>query len=170
MVLKIICLTILAAIFVQDIRSKAVWVWLFPALALTCSLMNYDQTRAFSETMQNMMFNTCFLLLQLLLVTAYFSVKNRQWIWITHELIGWGDVLFLASIAAYLSLVNYILFYLTSLVLILLGYGIRQLYLKKPNRQIPLAGLQAALLAIIILINEKWTLMNLTNDNWLLRF
>lgn len=151
-------------------KSRSVWVWLFPALALSFLLLDYRQYGTMVAAWQNMGMNLCFLLLQLLLVTAWFSAKNRQWVWITDQLIGWGDILFLVSITAYFSLINYVLFYLLSLLIILTGYLVSELFFKKADKRIPLAGLQAAALGMVMIAHEQWNWLEPGNDNWLLKF
>lgn len=106
-----------------------------------------------------------FLLPQFLLLTFYFCLKQRRWVNITDGLLGWGDVLLLASIGFYLSLPVFVLFYLSSLVLVVLAWFIWQSLVKNKDRHIPLAGMQALLLAILLVANWAIFHFDLNSDN-----
>jgi hypothetical protein len=109
-----------------------------------------------------------FIGMQLVILTLYFSVKNKKWINITSGLLGLGDILFLLSIAVYLSVLNFLFFYITSLIAVLFTWLIWQRVSAKKNKYIPLAGLQS-LMAILFLLGDWWLrFFDLTNDAWLL--
>lgn len=106
-----------------------------------------------------------FLLPQFLLLTFYFCLKQGRWVNITDGLLGWGDVLLLAGIGFYLSLPVFVLFYLSSLVLVVLAWFIWQSLVKNKDRHIPLAGMQALLLAILLVANWAIFHLDLNSDN-----
>ncbi|BAU54921.1 hypothetical protein MgSA37_03100 [Mucilaginibacter gotjawali] len=112
--------------------------------------------------------NCSFLALQLLLVSAYFSLKSRRWVNITTELLGWGDILLLLSIAFYLSVLNFLFYYLVSLAISLIVWLIWQVFSGKENRHIPLAGLQAMCLLVFLMSDWYWLHFNVADDTWLL--
>jgi len=151
---RIAILALLALVFAQDMRSRAVYWLLFPVLtALFIVLAGFSVAAVI---------NIVFLLVQFLLVSAYFSIKKRRWVNVMKGLLGWGDMLFLLSIAFYLSVLNFVFFYIASLLFVLLVAA-------KRYKHIPLAGLQALLLAAL-LITDWWIRpFNLTSDDWLLR-
>ncbi|QKJ31057.1 hypothetical protein HQ865_15275 [Mucilaginibacter mali] len=149
-------------------RSRSVVVWLFPVLGIALFVQAYLKGTSYGYVLQNIGFDLCFLSIQLLLVSVYFSIKSRKWVWITREMLGWGDILFLVSIACYLSPVNYILFYVASLVLILVAYIAIRKYTHEQGH-IPLAGLQALLMAVILIANWQIASFDLTSDAWLIK-
>ncbi|WP_448698206.1 hypothetical protein ACFGVR_15415 [Mucilaginibacter sp. AW1-3] len=160
---------ILFAIFLQDIKSRSVyWFW-FPLLSVLFVLSNYFLKHlTWTELSGNIALNLLFIGLQLFLVTVYFSVKHSRWVNISKDLLGLGDMLFLIAIAFYLSILNYIVFYISSLVIIVLCWSVIRLLSKKNQQQIPLAGLQA-ILFMVFLIAQRWSdQIDLTSDNWLL--
>lgn len=106
--------------------------------------------------------------MQFLLVSAYFSLKNRCWVNITAELLGWGDILLLLSITFYLSVLNFLFFYLVSLAMSLTAWLIWKIVSKRENKQIPLAGFQAICLFVFLMSDWYWLHFNAADDTWLL--
>ena len=165
--LKIITIVVLVQLVVQDLRSRSVYWFLFPLLVifLISIRVRYE---TWSQLEQPTLINICFLLLQLTILTAYFSLKNRKWINLSKQLLGSGDIFFLLSIAFYLSVLNYLFFYITSLIVILSSWLIFQIKKEKKSRYIPLAGLQALLFAVFLALDWWYKPFGLTNDRWLL--
>lgn len=152
----------------QDIRSRSVYWIAFPLLAASLVLLRYLQVRSVAATWQPALFNLGFVLLQLLLVTIYFSVKNKKWININEQMLGGGDILFILCICFYLSFLNFLFFYILSLLAILLSWFIWQLIRMNQQKNIPLAGLQAFLFALILSGDWWGKFYSVTNDGWLL--
>jgi hypothetical protein len=167
--IQIAILILLILVFIQDMRSRSVYWVLFPVLVVLFIALNMLQHQPHIDLLQPVMINMAFLLLQFVLVSAYFSIKNSGWTNITAGMLGWGDILFLLSIAFYLSVLNFLFFYIASLVVILCYWLTSQAFSAKTDKQIPLAGLQAMLFAVF-LITVWWIKpMNITNNDWLLR-
>jgi hypothetical protein len=165
---EIIIFAILLLVFVQDIGTKSVYWVLFPVLTALFILLHIVQHHSFAQTWQPVVINVSFLIIQFLIISVYFSIKNRTWINITDGFLGWGDILLLLSIAFYLSVLNFLFFYISSLIVSLLIWLGWQVLSKERNKHIPLAGFQA-LIFIVILAGDWWfKLFDLTNDNWLL--
>jgi hypothetical protein len=168
LLLKLFIEAVLLIIFVQDIKERSVYWFLFPVLLLLFLGLQLLQGHAFGEMGQSVMVNIGFLVFQFLIVSAYFSVKNKKWTNITVGLLGWGDVLFLLTLCFYLSVLNFLFFYIASLILVLMIWLVWQFLAKERNKQVPLAGLQALVFAVFS--GACWWIwpLNLTNDNWLL--
>jgi len=170
-VLIFLIIFILLAVFVQDLRGRSVyWFW-FPSLVILFIIdarLNHYQT--FKTQWQSASLCLSFIAIQLLLVTLYFSAKHKQWINISKELLGWGDILFLCSIAFYLSILNYLLFYVSSLFIVCIFWISLKILSPKNNKQIPLAGLQALILIVFLVIQLLSRKVDLTSDNWLLPY
>ena len=107
-------------------------------------------------------------MLQLLLLTIYFSMKNKKWVNITKDYLGWGDILFLLTVAFFLSPMNYLFFYVGSLLVVLL-FTMLALVRNGTRYKIPLAGLQALLFAGLPLIDWNLSTFSLQSDEWLLK-
>jgi len=167
LILKILTLLILIMIFLQDMRSRSVYWFLFPLLVLLLLTIRL-QHQTLSALYQPVLINMGFLTLQLLILSIYFSLKNKKWINITNQLLGLGDVLFLLSITFYLSVLNFLFFYMISLTGVLLLWLSWQALSAKKNKYIPLAGFQS-LIFILFLASDWWCWsFDLTDDAWLL--
>jgi len=168
LVLEILILLILLLIFVQDIRARSVYWILFPLLAGALILLNYWQLKTITSVWQPVSINLGFIILQYMLVTVYFSLRQKKLVNISDQLLGFGDILFLGAVAFYLSVLNFLFFYITSLIGSLIIWLIWQLFSSKKSKEIPLAGFQSILL-ILFLVSCWWgKLFDLTDDAWLL--
>jgi hypothetical protein len=168
LIFKILTLLLLLLIFLQDIRSRSVYWFLFPLLTITLLFIRFQHPVILAELRQSVLINIGFFFIQLFILTIYFSIKNKKWINISQNLLGLGDILFLLSITFYLSVLNFLFFYITSLGGVLLLWLIWQAISSKKNEFIPLAGFQA-LIFIVFLAGDWWyKSFNLTNDTWLL--
>jgi hypothetical protein len=166
--LEIITLAVLLLIFIQDIRSKSVYWVFFPVLTVLFILLHIVQHHSFVQTWQLVLINSSFLIIQFLVVSAYFSIKNKRWINITDGLLGWGDILLLLSVAFYLSVLNFLLFYISSLIVSLLIWLLWQIVSKEKNKHIPLAGFQSLIFTVFLAGDWWFKCFDLTNDSWLL--
>lgn len=90
---------------------------------------------------------------------------------LTSGYLGWGDVLFLLAISFYFSPFNYILFYVLSLLIVLIYTVITGLIDNKGKQlEIPLAGLQALILCMILILSIFYPNVILYDDTWIYRF
>lgn len=160
---------VLLLIFLQDMLSRSVYWFLFPALAGLLIGVRL-QHEPVVELGRSTLLNLGLLLLQLLAITVYFSLKNRKWINITRHLLGLGDLLFLCCITFYLSVLNYLFFYITSLLFALLAWQLWRWLSSKKGLHIPLAGLQAFTLSLFLISDWCYGFFDLTNDTWLLHY
>jgi hypothetical protein len=171
MLLTRICiLFVLLIVFVQDLKSRSVYWVLFPLLLVLFIISDLVSQKSIDELWLPVLLNLGFLVFQLLIITCWFSFKERQWVNISMNLLGWGDILFLVSISFYLSFVNFLFFHVVSLLLALTSWFIWQLFANKKSRHVPLAGMQALVLAVFL--SSDWWLYHFdaTNDTWLLHF
>lgn len=164
--LKIATLACLVFIWWQDLRYRAVYWVCFPILAVLLFMLKYKYT-GLNPILVDAGYATSFLLTQLFVLWIYFSIKNKRIVNLTENYLGWGDILFLISIVFYLSPVNYVFFYVLSLILVLLYVIIKAGLASKEDKHIPLAGLQAALLAIAMSIDWFTNYITLYKDDWL---
>ena len=155
-------------IFFQDVKSRSVYWILFPVLTGLLLLLHYTEKNNQSWSWQAAGFNIAFFVAQLVLVTVYFSIRNRKLTNITASLLGSGDVLFILSIAIYLSIFNFLFFYIVSLITVLIFWLIWQSVSPEKNKHIPLAGLQALLFSAFLLCDWWLKLCRLTDDSWIL--
>jgi hypothetical protein len=157
----------LAFICYQDWLYRAVYWLCFPVLTILLFVLKYNSL-GLEESLIHVGYGLAFLTFQLAILWTCFSIKRGKLINLTRDYLGWGDVLFLVAIAFYLSPGNYIIFYVISLIVVLL-YTLLTGFLsaKTRNPHIPLAGLQAALLALLMLIDQFSSKFMLYDDSWL---
>lgn len=167
LVIKILTLIVLLLIFVQDVKERSVYWFLFPVLVMLFFLTHLLEHHLFADTWLPVLINISFLALQFVLVSVYFSVKNKGWVNITTDLLGLGDILFLVSLAFYLSVLNFLFFYIVSLIVVLLVWVFWQAIAKEKGKQIPLAGLQALVFIAFLTCAWWFKLIDATNDTWL---
>lgn len=126
----------------EDFKDRAIYLFWFPVLGIVWYWLN-----GFSS-LQNMIINLSWLCLNVLVLTIYFSIKQGQFINITKNYLGWGDLLLLLVASLFLSTKLYLALAILSFVLALVCSRIfRQL-------TIPLAGYFALVLAVTMLIRE----------------
>lgn len=170
--LEIIVLICLVFICYQDFRFRTVYWICFPVLGALLLFLKYQKAGA-EDSLWHSIIGLSFFALQLLLLWVYFSVKHKKPVDLTAAHLGLGDVLFLAILPFYLSPINYIAFYIGSLILVLAYVGGTKL-LENPakpiNPQIPLAGLQAIILAAVVLLSIFLPQITLYNDAWFYGF
>lgn len=166
--IHILILLNLALICYQDMRYRAVYWICFPVLAIVMFILKYNQS-GINNALSDATYGILFLALQMLILWGYFSIKNKTLVNLTNDYLGWGDVLFLLALPFYLSPVNYILFYLGSLIAVLLYILItKAISQKAQNPHIPLAGLQAVLLLIVMTTDYFSSKLLLYDDSWIL--
>lgn len=165
---EILILVAMLIVFVQDLRSRSVYWLLFPTLVVLFIGIDIIRGRPFSEIWPPVTVNLVFVILQLLVITTWFSLKEKRWVNVPAQLLGWGDILFQISIACYLSFVNFLVFHIVSLMIALIIWLIWQLLDKKKSKYIPLAGLQAMCFGLFM--SADWYIFHFdtTNDAWLI--
>ena len=142
-------LFLLGIVAFQDFKTRSVYWFVFPLLFISAVLFNYEEYC--SLLVKEFLFNQFFVIFQFALISIYFALKHKKMVNITHSYIGWGDILFLLSIAPLFCLSNYIIFYVFSLLFALIFYYIYFIFSNSPG-SIPLAGLQALFLICILLM------------------
>ena len=166
LLIQFLILGCLSLIYYQDMRYRAVSWISFPLLGL----LLFFQKQWYVGVIDSLVdcgYGLLFFAVQLFLLWAYFAIKNKKPIDITKEYLGLGDVLFLLAIAFYFSPVNYVLFYIGSLIIVLIYALLQQLWLKRENLQIPLAGLQALLFGLLFILSFVNPNLKLYSDFWI---
>lgn len=161
--------TTLSFIAWQDFRSRAVTWFLFPLLAGCGVALAFRETASISQQAKNILFNSGFLLLQFAALKAWFLLRKSRTPLIDHA-IGKGDLFFLLAAGCFFSPINFILFYLSSLLFALLSFLVMRVLPARTGRPstIPLAGLQAGLL-LLCLTMPLLMQLQLTDDQWIVQ-
>lgn len=151
--IKLCTIAILVIVFLEDLRLRAVHWALFPLLLAALLLPHFLHGSAVDGA-ASLAFNLGFLLVQGGAALALVMLRRGAWTNPFHSLIGLGDVLFLAIVAAGLSTELFLPFYLSGLVLCLLGYGLLIWLKPTTQRTVPTAGFLALYLACWVALEQ----------------
>lgn len=162
-VINISIFLLLAVIIYQDFRYRAI-SWITLPLLFIAFAINYILATGINSFLHAFLLNNGFIVFQLIAVTAYFSFKNRSLINIASEYIGWGDILFFVVAAAVFSPVNFIVFYLLCIIVVLLVALAYRAFKKTSSFTIPLAGAMALILALFYFFAESFLSFDIRND------
>jgi hypothetical protein len=121
-----------------------------------------------NDILHDFFLNTLFILLQLVCLTLYFSIKKKKLFNIVDTYMGLGDILFFIVVCAVFSPVNFIAFYFISMILTLTGVLLYNFFSSRPATDIPLAGSMAAVLLLIVVTTFIFPGINFYNDGLIL--
>ncbi len=144
-------LIFLGMIAYEDFKFRAISWWWLPLLgiALAVPALSHIQGKMLITYFS---LNALFIIIQFIILTLYFSLKNGKLINILNQYLGIGDVLFFIIIGLFFAPVLYITFFIFSLFITLAGFLVWKSTTKN-NATIPLAGALALCLCIAILYN-----------------
>jgi H+/Cl- antiporter ClcA len=108
-------------------------------------------------------FNLAFIALQLIFLTLWISFKNKKWTNIIDTYLGLGDILFFVAISSAFSPIQFVLFYLISIVITLIAFVVYKWKSEKANSEIPLAGAMSVVLIICMLLSITIPQLNFYN-------
>jgi len=154
---------VLVGMVYQDFKFRGIYWWLFPLLLLLF-VLDVLQRYSFARLAATAGSNMIFIIVQMSLLTSYVSLRRRKFTNIFKGYFGLGDLLFLLCIAFYFSCLNYIAFYLLSLMIVIvltLIFGKRS---RAEKEKIPLAGYQALLLILIMATSFFVKSLNIHSD------
>lgn len=166
LLIDIVLVVLLAIVVVQDLKQREI-SWLLIPILFGCFWAKGFLLISSGELIRNSLLNICFIVLQLLVLTVYISLKNKKIINVINSYLGLGDVLFFVVICVAFSSVNFILFYVISLFFTLGGFIIYNLFVTKTTKEIPLAGAMAMVMITLILLNQWMPQFDFYNDNYL---
>lgn len=131
----------------QDIKYRAISWYAFPLLFILL-LWNNDKFE-----IVDLGLNITFLIVNYLVVTLVFSIKEKTVINIFYKYIGIGDLLMLVCLGVWFPFFNFFAFYFLSLLLVIIGASMYIFTHRSKHFTVPLAGLQSAMLSILVIFN-----------------
>jgi len=158
----------LGGIAYQDFRSRSVYWFFYPMLA--GGFIWLRSLGRFSTFEVDLLINLVVIFVRLALLTIVLSLKGRQIIRVWKGVLGWGDILFFVTLAFYLSILNFIVFDISSLLITLLCWKVYKSFHKNVHDRIPLAGIQAVLLILLLIADWCWLHVNIGSDDWTLKY
>lgn len=158
----------LVIIVFQDFKHRAISWYLVPFTFLALLIKGLLTTSATTIFLKDSLFNAAFILVQLLLISVYISIKNKKRTNIVNSYLGIGDILFFVVLCMAFSPANFIVFFIVSLVLTLIGFIVYRIAVKSAKAEIPLAGAMALLLIMLIVAGKFIPGFNVYNDGYVL--
>lgn len=154
-IIKIVAVLLLAIIFYQDVKSRSVHLVLFISLFMVGLFQQFLYVFNFYALLKIVLF----LGVNIAGLFIYYSIKNKKIFNPIDNGIGLGDVVFFLAIAPFFEFRNYMLFFISGLIISIVLYGFSVLY-KKKQQTIPLAGYLSFYLGIAFIL-EIFTAKNL---------
>lgn len=136
-------------IALEDLRWRMVHLWWYLLLSVGLAGLSIV-SKGTVETAYITMWNICFIVLLLTVLTIYLSLKEGRAVNPFDQHLGWGDVFFFLCIALYFDLTAYIVFLIASLIVALTVTPLIFRWQGK-EKNIPLAGIQAVCLLLYLL-------------------
>ncbi len=161
-------LSMLLLITFQDFRERSISAWILPLLFIA-SAAYFILKYSWQQTLENFIINFLILSFQLLLLNIFFSVKQKQWVFLPDNLLGWGDILFLPIVCVFFSPLNMLIYYVVSLMLICLVFALIRIIFSPRENTVPLAGGLSLILAVFLAVNERCIKIDNYSDDALLR-
>ncbi|NBG64763.1 hypothetical protein [Acidiluteibacter ferrifornacis] len=162
------CVPLFGVIF-QDFKSRQIY-WFWPPLLFLLFFVQSVQEASSIEIVKNVAISTLFVVVNLMIVSLYFSLKEKKWINIFKQHFGLGDFLFFLAITPVFSPLNFVLFFVISLILIGLLHAILITFGQLAITTVPLAGWLSVLLVIALLLNAFLFNINPLNDDLLINY
>ncbi len=149
----------------QDFSERKVSLYALILLLALC-IVHYCLAFQIKELLLRILVNSLFA--GIILVSGTLLVKLRRPKDSVSSFIGTGDFLFLCAISPMFSFDAYLVFLNTSIILVLLSFGLISIISKSRQKiSIPLAGALSICLFITLLINELLSSNLLDDINWI---
>jgi hypothetical protein len=161
--LDTIIFILMGLIVYSDFRSRSVWLILFP-FAFVILFFRSFLLISLELLLYNSLINLGFVLLQLFMLSIYFSLKNHKPTNIINKYIGLADILLLIACCFCFSPLNFMMFLFFNLIICLVISVIFYFNKKKTSIQLPLAGVLALSLGGLIILSYFNNATNLFND------
>lgn len=160
--LSVILIFLYAVMCIQDFKYRGISWYLFPAVALL-SLFLAAEFTTWNKIGNHFLWNLGFIVLQLVLLSVYFALKERAWVNIVNRYLGIADILLLFVFAMSFSPLNFIIFYCINLFLAAFISLIIVWIKRDRSFKIPLAGIMVLPMIFCLLSTKVIGMMQ--NDN-----
>jgi hypothetical protein len=143
-----------AWICTQDFKERKVYLFCYPLLAMCVLAVQYTHCGFGELFLENLIINNCILFIQFAIITVYFKwVRSVQ----PAKVIGVGDILFYFCLTPLMSVPTFVMFNIASLLVVIVLFIFLRKQLKLLKDSIPLAGIQAACLIVVQLLDCYYT-------------
>jgi hypothetical protein len=160
----------LGCVTVQDLRAREISWCLIPLLLAGFFLRGGILLPEISVLFKYFLVNLGFVVLQLVVLSVIISIKNKRVVNIINTYLGLGDILFFVVLCGAFSPLNFITFYVGSIILTLISIIVYNKITSTKVREIPLAGSLSLAMGISTFISVLNSPVNLLNDSFILHF
>lgn len=136
----------------EDFKYRMVHMLSFGSLLFFKSTLCYIEP--FSFSFFDFSIILLFILVQIIFLTIYFSIKSKRFENIFDKYFGIGDLVFFCITSLFFSIYEYMLFFVFTLLITVLFVLIIRLIKKTKEKNIPLAGAQALMLMIVLMFKD----------------
>lgn len=168
-ILNLIIIIILSLVAYQDLRYKEIHWSLFPMLAIFLIISGLIHS-PFLMYLKECAFNILLLTIQTIILSAYYYLRGKHLKSIFNNSIGLGDMAILIAVGFAFSKMNFIIFYLSGLIITLILWLAFQLLLSRKEKLIPLAGFISLYLIMIVLFELTFDQFDRLSDSFLILF
>jgi len=158
-----ILIGLLSIIIYQDFKSREISWFLIPLLFIV-GIANALYNINLFEFTSYVGINLSIIILNLLGVTLFVSLKEKKLKNIIDSYLGLGDVLFFLVLTTIFSPFNFILFFIGSILITSIVYVAIILLNKQKQTLIPLAGAMSLLLVIALVVQFIYPSFNFYQD------
>ncbi len=149
MIFYLLLLIPLGVIFAQDFRSREIHILPPLFIFIICIYINFKSIELESLSI---VYNMIFVLVNLIGLCFYFSLKHKKIINPIDTFVGLGDIVFFLAITPLFNKSDYILFFVFGLIFaLILHIGLSFI---KPSNTVPLAGYMSLFLIFNVLMKE----------------
>lgn len=125
-------------------------------LFIICCFNNY----LYGGFWMDLLYNLMFVFILLLTLYVYFSVRDKSFKVPLKERLGIGDVVFFIAVTPLFYLNDFMLFFITGMIISILQHLVLQMFIK--SKTIPLAGFLANYLLILLTLHFIFDFNRLT--------
>jgi hypothetical protein len=136
MILLIAFIAIMVLCFYQDVRFRGIHWFVFPLILIGTIALNWNELNV-----TTLVYNTGFLVVLLLGLTLYLSLKEQRLVNITKGYFAMGDILFLIAMIPLFTFQWFVIFFTFGTIITLIFHLIAAMI--KPQKTIPYAGYMA---------------------------
>ena len=158
----ILYLAVLLLVTYQDFSQREISWYTLPLIFL---FYFYKTPLSVVELINLSIANVGFVFFVFITTTVYYSIKGSKLINIVNHYLGIGDILFFIVCSFIFDLPNFLLFFISSLVLGIVVGGV--LKSRKEQATIPLAGIMSFYLFILSILDKFSSAKLFRNSDWL---
>lgn len=162
-IIVILFISLLSVVVYQDFKSRAI-SWMLIPLLCAVGVVNGWFAIGWPTFITYLGINLSIVFINLLGVTLFISLKEKKVKNIIDSYLGLGDVLFFVVLTTIFSPINFVVFFLGSMLISTMIYGSIQLANQQKQTLIPLAGAMSAMLIITLVLQLAMPSLNFYND------